>query len=82
MVTAAVVLTVAIDPKRLGAYRSGLRQESFPILAASFLNKQFFVLWVVGCIQCSKVQVGDRVERDVFALLLLHSRLNERVAPG
>ena len=37
--TTAVVLTVAIDPKRSEAHCSRLHQESVPILAASFANK-------------------------------------------
>ena len=65
------MLTVAIDPKRSGANRSRPRQGSLSILAASFLNRQSSVLWVVGRMQCSKVQVDGRVERGVFALLLL-----------
>ena len=76
MVTAAVVLTMAFDPKRSGIYCPGLRQGSFPILAASFLNKQSSVLWVVGRIQFSKIQIGGRVERGAFALLLLLPRLD------
>ena len=69
--TGAVTLTVAIDPKRTGTNRSGPRQGSLPILAASFLKRQSSVLWVVGRIHCSNIQLDGRVERGVFALLLL-----------
>ena len=53
MVTPAVVLTVAIDPKRSETHRPGLRQDSIPIFTASLVNKQSFVLCVVGRMQCS-----------------------------
>ena len=65
------MFTVAIDPKRTGANRSGPRQGPLPIFAASVINRQSSVLWVVGRIQCSNIQVAGRVERGVFALLLL-----------
>ena len=76
MVTAAVVLTVAIDPKRSETHRPGLRQDSVPIFAASLANRHSSVLWVMGLIRCSKVQVCGHVERGAFALLLLLSRLD------
>ena len=65
------MLTVAIDPKRTGDNQSEPCQGSLPILAASFLNRRSSVLWVVDRMQCSKGQVEGRVERGVFALLLL-----------
>ena len=65
------MLTMAIDPKRTGAIRSGPRQGSLPILAANVLNRQSSVLWVVGRIKCSNIQVDGRVDRGVFTLLLL-----------
>ena len=39
VVTAAVVLTVAIDPKRSGMHRPGLRQDSVPIFASRLANR-------------------------------------------
>ena len=50
--TGAVLLTVAKDPKRAGANRSGPRQGSLPIFSANFLNRQSSVRWMVGLIQC------------------------------
>ena len=45
MVTAAVVLTVAIDQKLSGTYRPRLRQNSVPIFAASLAKRHSSVLW-------------------------------------
>ena len=53
MVTAAVVLTVAIDPKRSETYRAALRQDFVPIFAASLANRQSSVLCGVGRMQYS-----------------------------
>ena len=64
--TRAVLLTVAIDPRRPGTDQSGLRQESLPIFSASFFKRQSSVLWVVGLIQCSNLQLDDCVARGVF----------------
>ena len=46
MVTAAVVLTVAIDLKRSGAYRSGFVRSLSRFFAASLANRHSSVLWV------------------------------------
>ena len=69
--TGAVLLTVAIDPKRSGTNRSGPRQGSLPIFSASFFKRQSSVWWVVGLIQCWNIQLDGRVERSVFCLPLL-----------
>ena len=69
MATGAVLLTVAKDPKRAEAIRSGPRQGSLPIFSTSFFNRQSSVRWVVGLIQCSNVQLAGRVVRGVFSPL-------------
>ena len=53
MATAAVVLTVAINPKRMETHRPGLRQDFVSIFAASLADRQSSVLCVVGRMQCS-----------------------------
>ena len=69
MVTAAVVLTVAIDPKRSGAYRPGFVGlcPGFSLQGWQIGTHPFF-----GCrLHCSYVQVCCRVTRRVDLLLLL-----------
>ena len=46
MVTAAVVLTVAIDLKRSGTYRPGFVRALSQFFAASLANRHSSVLWV------------------------------------
>ena len=46
MVTAAVVLTVAIDLKRSGTYRPGFVKTLSRFFAASLANRHSSVLWV------------------------------------
>ena len=75
MVTVAVVLTVAIDLKRSGTYRPGFVRT---------LSRFLLQVWQIGThplcgcrLQCSYVQVCDRVTRRVdLPLLLLLSRLD------
>ena len=63
MVTATVVLTVAIDLKRSGTYRSGFVRTLSRFFAASLANRHSSVC---GCrLQCSYVQVCGRVTRQV-----------------
>ena len=46
MVTTAVVLTVVIDLKRSGTYRSGFVRTLSRFFAASLTNRHSSVLWV------------------------------------